>query len=328
MGPPMPIDLAHRFLRVVEGAALAAGRSVGQGDRKRSDRLAVEAMRRMLEPVPIRGRIVIGEGERDEAPMLWIGEPVGRGSETDTAVDLAVDPLEGTNLCATGGPASICVLAAAEQGGLLAAPDCYMQKLIVGPRCRGRVSLEAPASENLKAIADALHRRVEDVLVVVLDRPRHDGLVEEIRAAGARIRLISDGDLSPAVGVCLTGTGVHAVMGIGGAPEGVISAVAVRCLGGEIQGRLVENVPSDRERAAKMGIADFDRVLTGDDLAPGERLLFAATGVTDGDLLRGVSYFGAGARTHSLMMSLEVPRRIRFVDSIHVDDPTDLEVRL
>jgi fructose-1,6-bisphosphatase class II len=324
----MPIDLAHRFLRVVESAAIASGRSVGQGDRKRSDRLAVEAMRRMLEGIPIRGRIVIGEGERDEAPMLWIGEEVGRGAETDTAVDLAVDPLEGTNLCATGGPASLCVLAAAEQGGLLAAPDCYMQKLIVGPRCRGKVSLDAPVAENLRAIAEALHRRVEDVLVVVLDRPRHQQLVADIRASGARIRLISDGDLSPAVGVCLTGTGVHAVMGVGGAPEGVIAAVAVRCLGGEMQGRLVANAGDDRARAAKMGIADFDRVLSADDLAPGKRLLFAASGVTDGDLLRGVSFFGAGSRTHSLMMSLEVPRRIRFVDSIHVDDPTDLEVRL
>jgi fructose-1,6-bisphosphatase class II len=324
----MPIDLAHRFLRVVEAAALATGRSVGQGDRKRSDRLAVEAMRKMLEGVPVRGRIVIGEGERDEAPMLWIGEQVGRGAQTDAAVDLAVDPLEGTNLCATGGPAAICVLAAAEEGGLLAAPDCYMQKLIVGPRCRGKVSLDAPVAENLAAIAAALHRRVEDLLVVVLDRPRHDGLVKEIRAAGARIRLISDGDLSPAVGVCLTGTGLHAVMGIGGAPEGVIAAAAVRCLGGEMQGRLVQNAETDRKRAAAMGIGDFDRVLSAEDLAPGKRLLFAATGVTDGDLLRGVSFFGAGARTHSLMMSLEVPRRIRFVDSIHVEDPTDLEVRL
>jgi fructose-1,6-bisphosphatase class II len=324
----VPIDLAHRFLRVVEAAAHAAARTVGQGDRKRSDQVAVEAMRRMLEGIPIRGRIVIGEGERDAAPMLYIGEPVGRGGHSDSAVDLAVDPLEGTNLCATGGPAAICVLAAAEEGGLLAAPDCYMQKLIVGPRCRGKVSLDAPVAENLRAIATALHRHVEDVLVVVLDRPRHADLVRDVRAAGARIRLISDGDLSPAISACVTGTGVHAVMGTGGAPEGVLAAVVVRCLGGEMQGRLVENDAHDRRRAKEMGIQDFDRLLRAEDLAPGERLLFAATGVTDGELLRGVSFFGAGARTHSLMMSLEVPRRIRFVDSIHVEDPTDLEIRL
>jgi fructose-1,6-bisphosphatase II len=325
---PVPIDLAHRFLRVVEAAGQAAARTVGQGDRQRSDRLAVEAMRHMLEGIPIRGRIVIGEGERDQAPMLFIGEAVGRGAHEDMAVDLAVDPLEGTNLCATGGPSSICVLAAAEEGGLLAAPDCYMQKLIVGPRCRGKVALEAPVAENLRAIASALHRRVEDVLVVVLDRPRHATLVEEIRAAGARIRLITDGDLSPAISACVTGTGVHAVMGTGGAPEGVIAAVAVRCLGGEMQARLVENSDKDRRRAKEMGIADFDRTRSAEELAPGKRLLFAATGVTDGELLRGVSFFGAGARTHSLMMSLEVPRRIRFVDSIHVEDATDLEIRL
>jgi fructose-1,6-bisphosphatase II len=243
-------------------------------------------------------------------------------------VDLAVDPLEGTNLCATGGPSALCVLAAAEEGGLFGAPDCYMQKLIVGPRCRGRVSLDASVEENLRAIAAALHRGVEDVLVVVLDRPRHADLVAQIRGAGARIRLISDGDLSPAISACVTGTGVHAVMGTGGAPEGVLAAVAVRCLGGEMQARLVEHKDGDRKRATSMGVADFDGVLTAESLAPGERLLFAATGVTDGELLRGVSYFGAGARTHSLMMSLEVPRRIRFVDSIHVDDPTDLEIRL
>jgi fructose-1,6-bisphosphatase class II len=324
----VPIELAHRFLRVVEAAAIACGRSVGQGDRAGADRLAVEAMRRMLEVVPIRGRIVIGEGERDEAPMLWIGEPVGRGAQTDAAVDIAVDPLEGTNLCATGAPSAVCVLAAAEEGGLLAAPDCYMQKLIVGPRCRGEVSLEAPVAETLRAIAKALRREVEDVLVVVLDRPRHARLVSEIRAAGARIRLISDGDLSPAVSACITGTGVHAVMGVGGAPEGVIAAAAVRCLGGHMQARLVEHKDGDRARAAKMGVSDFDRVLTAEDLVPGERVLFAATGVTNGELLRGVTYFGAGARTHSLVMSLEVPRRIRFVDSIHVDEPTDLEIRL
>ncbi len=324
----MPIDLAHRFLRVTEAAAVACARTVGRGERKQSDDVAVQAMRRMLEGIPMRGRIVIGEGERDEAPMLFIGEDVGRGAQSDVRVDLAVDPLEGTNLCATGAPSAICVLAASEEGGLLYAPDCYMNKLVVGPRCRGRVHLDAPVAQNLAAIADALHRRVEDLLVVVLDRPRHEELIREVRATGARIRLISDGDLSPAVGVCITGTGVHAVMGTGGAPEGVLSAVGVRCLGGEMQGRLVEHVPADRTRAAKMGIPDFDRLWTAEDLAPGRRLVFSATGVTNGEMMRGVTFFGAGARTHSLVISMESPRRIRFVYTIHVEDPKDLEIKL
>ena len=325
----MPVtDLGHTLLPVVEAAAISAARSMGQGDRKHSDQLAVEAMRKKLEDVPIRGRVVIGEGERDEAPMLYIGEEVGRRRKDDERIDIAVDPLEGTNLCATGAPSSICVLAAAEEGGLLYAPDCYMQKLIVGPRCRGQVRLDAPAEQNLAAIAYALRRAIGDLVVVVLDRPRHAGLIEEIRSAGARIRLISDGDLSPAIGACVTGTGVHAVMGTGGAPEGVLSAVAVRCLGGEMQGRLVEHSKGDRERAAKMGVTDFDRIWSAEALAPGKRLLFAATGVTNGELLRGVDFFGNGARTHSIVMGLEEPQHIRFVDTIHIDDRTDLEIRL
>ena len=321
-------DLANLLLPVTEAAAVAAARSMGLGDRKHSDRLAVEAMRKTMEDVPIRGRIVIGEGERDEAPMLYIGEEVGRRAAGDEHIDIAVDPLEGTNLCATGAPSSICVLAAAEEGGLLYAPDCYMQKLIVGPRCRGKIGLDAPVAKNLEAIAFALKRSVADLVVVVLDRPRHEALVGEIRDAGARIRLISDGDLSPAIGACVTGTGVHAVMGTGGAPEGVLSAVAVRCLGGEMQGRLVEHSKGDRDRAAKMGIADFDRIWTAEELAPGKRLQFVATGVTNGELLRGVDFFGNGARTHSIVMGLEEPQRIRFVDTIHIDDRTDLEIRL
>jgi fructose-1,6-bisphosphatase II len=276
----------------------------------------------------MRGRIVIGEGERDEAPMLWIGEPVGRGGGDDARVDIAVDPLEGTNLCATGAPSAVCVLAASEEGGLLHAPDCYMSKIVVGPRCRGAVSLDRPVAENIAGMARALHREVTDLVVVVLDRPRHQGLIEEIRGAGARIRLISDGDLAPAIGACVTGTGVHAVMGVGGAPEGVLSAVAVRCLGGEMQGRLVEHSKGDRERAAKMGIRDFDRLFTAQDLAPGKELVFVATGVTTGELLRGVTFFGQGARTHSVVMTLQAPQSIRFVDTIHVDDRKDLEIRL
>jgi fructose-1,6-bisphosphatase II len=292
-------NLAHAFLPVVEAAAIASARTMGYGDRKRSDRVAVEAMRGALSSVAIRGRIVIGEGERDEAPMLWIGEPVGRGQGADPRVDIAVDPLEGTNLCATGAPSSVCVLAASEEGGLLHAPDCYMEKLVVGPRCKGAVRLDAGVAENLAGMARALHREVSDLVVVVLDRPRHERLVEEVRGAGARIRLISDGDLAPAIGACVTGTGVHAVMGTGGAPEGVLSAAAVRCLGGEMQGRLVEHSAGDRARA-----------------------------VTTGELLRGVTFFGQGARTHSVVMSLEKPQTIRFVDTIHVDERKDLEIRL
>lgn len=324
----MPHDLAHHFLRVTESAAIAAGRTVGQGDRNHADHVAVEAMRAVLGSIPMHGRIVIGEGERDEAPMLFIGETLGTGAAAAPQVDIAVDPLEGTNLCAGGMNGAIAVLAASERGGLLHAPDCYMKKLIVGPRSRGRVHLDAPTDENLKAIAASLDRKVADVTVVVLERPRHERLVEEIRSAGARIRFITDGDLAPAISACVTGTAVHAVMGVGGAPEGVLAAVVTRCLGGEMQGRLVEHKPGDRERARKMGVTDFDRLLSAQDLAPGERLIFAATGVTNGDLLRGTTFFGSGCRTHSLVMGLVAPRRVRFVDTIHLHDVNDVEVRL
>jgi fructose-1,6-bisphosphatase II len=324
----MPHELAHQFLRVTESAAIAAGRTVGQGDRMHADHVAVEAMRAVLGGIAMRGRIVIGEGERDEAPMLYIGEQLGSSAPGTPEVDIAVDPLEGTNLCAGGMNGSIAVLAAAERGGLLHAPDCYMKKLVVGPRSKGRVHLDAPTAENLKAIAASLDRKVADVTVVVLERPRHEQLIEEIRSAGARIRLITDGDLAPAISACVTGTAVHAVMGVGGAPEGVIAAVAVRCLGGEMQGRLVEHKPGDRQRAEKMGVSEFDKVRSAQDLAPGERLIFTATGVTPGDLLRGVSFFGAGCRTYSLVMGLKPPRRVRFVDTIHLHDVSDVEIRL
>jgi fructose-1,6-bisphosphatase class II len=324
----MPTDLTSRFLKVVEAAAIAAARTVGQGDAHHSDRLAVEAMRRVLGEVPMRGRVVIGEGERDEAPMLHIGEEVGRSGGEDPRVDIAVDPLEGTNLCAKGKPGAIAVLAAAEEGGLLNAPDCYMQKLVVGPRSRGCIDLGAPTAKNLAGIAESLSRDVEDLVVVVLERPRHDRLVAEIREAGARIHLISDGDVTPALAACITGTGVHALMGIGAAPEGVISAAAVRCLGGDMQGRLVESRPGDRDRARGMGVSDFDRVYTAEEMAPGRQIVFAASGVTTGHLLRGVTYWGAGARTHSLVMSLEEPRRVRFVDTVHLEEGGVVNVRL
>jgi fructose-1,6-bisphosphatase class II len=286
-----------------------------------------------MDSVPIDGTIVIGEGERDEAPMLYIGERVGmaqsgngRGpSGAYPQVDIAVDPLEGTNLCATGAPNAIAVLAASDKGGLLHAPDLYMEKLVVGPSSKYRVSLDAPVHENLGAIAQCLGRRVEDLVVIVLDRPRHEKLIEDIRATGARIRLIGDGDLSAGIAAAVVGTGVHAVMGTGGAPEGVLTAAAMRCLNGEIFARLVINKPEHEERCRAMGITDFKKVYRSKDLAPGNRVMFAATGVTDGTLMRGVRFFGDGIRTHSVIMQND-PHQIRFIDSIHVAPATDVKI--
>ena len=245
-------DLSLDFLRVTERAAIACAMTMGQGDRHKSDQVAVEAMRAEMDSVPIDGTIVIGEGERDEAPMLYIGEKVGMGAKGQNSaypqVDIAVDPLEGTNLCATGAPNALAVLSASEQNGLLHAPDIYMEKLVVGPSSRDVVDLDAPVRFNLRAIAQALGRRVEDLVVIVLDRPRHEGLIDEIRATGARIRLIGDGDLSAGIAAAVVGSGVHAVMGIGGAPEGVLTAAAMRCLNGEIYARLVINKPEDEQR--------------------------------------------------------------------------------
>lgn len=265
--------------------------------------------------------------------MLYIGEKVGmahslgKGSAGGFAqVDIAVDPLEGTNLCATGAANAIAVLAASNRGGLLHAPDLYMEKLVVGPSSKDKVSLDAPVHENLKAIASCLGRRVEDLVVIVLERDRHQQLIADIRATGARIRLIGDGDLSAGIAAAVVGSGVHAVMGTGGAPEGVLTAAAMRCLNGEIFARLVVNKPEHEERCRAMGITDFKKVYTSKDLAPGERVIFAATGVTDGTLMRGVRFFGDGIRTSSLIMQNE-PHRIRFIDSIHVDGSTDARIR-
>ncbi len=320
-------ELSLDFLRVVEQAAISAAHTMGLGDRHAADEAAVKSMRAELSDVPIRGRIVIGEGERDEAPMLFIGEEVGSAGENALPrVDIAVDPLEGTNLCATGAPNALAVLAASEPGGLLHAPDIYMQKLVVGPSCKGAVELDAPVKDNLEAIAKRLDRDIEDLVVVVLDRPRHESLIEEIRAAGARIRLISDGDVAPAIAVAVLGSGVHAVMGVGGAPEGVLAAAALRCLNGEILARLVTTKPEHEERMAKMGIRDPKRIYKTEELAPGKKIVFACTGVTPGDLLRGVRFFGEGARTHSLLMTQE-PYHVRFVDSVHLERSDDIKVR-
>jgi fructose-1,6-bisphosphatase II len=320
----MESDLSLEFLRVVEQAAIACAHTMGQGDRHLSDQAAVEAMRHELDTVPIDGTIVIGEGERDEAPMLYIGEKVGMAHQdkangrTWDQVDIAVDPLEGTNLCATGAANAIAVLAASESGGLLHAPDMYMEKLVVGPSSKHLVDLDAPVRDNLRTIARSLGRQVDELTVVVLDRPRHEKLIQDIRATGARIRLIGDGDLSAGIAAAVVGTGVHAVMGTGGAPEGVLTAAAMRCLNGEIFARLVVRTKEDEARCAKMGITDLKRVYRSADLAPGSSIIFAATGVTTGALLKGVRFFGDGVRTHSIIMQAN-PYQIRFVDSIHVE---------
>ena len=331
-------DLSLEFLRVVEKAAIACAHTMGQGDRHKSDQVAVEAMRGVMDTLPIDGTIVIGEGERDEAPMLYIGERVGMAHGKDVTasrsgrpvqfdeVDIAVDPLEGTNLCALGTPNAIAVLAASEKGGLLHAPDIYMEKLVVGPSSKDVVDLDAPVQDNLKAIAGRLGRHVEDLVVIVLDRPRHERLIADIRATGARIRLIGDGDLSAGITAAVVGSGVHAVMGTGGAPEGVLTAAAMRCLNGEILARLVVTKPEHEERCRAMGITDVKRIYRSKDLAPGKRIVFAATGVTDGTLMRGVRFFGDGTRTSSVIMQND-PHQIRFIDSIHVTGKPDVKIR-
>ncbi len=322
---PVVMDslLEQGFIRVTEQAAIAATKTMGFGQRKYSDQVAVEAMRREMDTLQMDGRVVIGEGERDKAPMLFVGEELGalRGKDGAVQVDIAVDPLEGTNLCATGSPDSIAVLAAAERGGLLHAPDVYMEKLVVGPTARGSIHIDAPVAENLRNIAAAFERRVSDLTIVVLDRPRHEQLIADIRAAGARIRLIPDGDLSAGISAAVRGTGVHAVMGIGGAPEGVITAAAMRCLGGEIQARLKATDSEQEERVKSMGFDDLSKIYKTEELAPGNEILFSATGVTDGELLRGVRFFGGGSRTTTLFMSLS-RKIIRFVDTIHREQVT------
>jgi fructose-1,6-bisphosphatase class II len=327
----MEQELSLEFLRVVEQAAIASARTMGLGDGHRADKVAVEAMRTEMDTVSMDGTIVIGEGERDKAPMLYIGEHVGMAARDKKhlypAVDIAVDPLEGTNLCASGAPNAITVLAASDKGGLLHAPDLYMEKIIVGPLCKGAVDLDAPVKQNLKAIAKRLDRKVQDLVVTVLDRPRHEQLIKNIREAGARIRLIPDGDLSAGISAAVSDMGVHAVMGTGGAPEGVLTAAALRCLNGQILGRLVISKPEHKERAAKMGIKDPKRVYDTTDLAPGKKIIFAGTGVTPGGLLRGVRFFGGGTRTQSLIMTHD-DREIRFIDSVHLEKGAeDVRVR-
>ncbi len=324
----MDVNLEPDFLRVTEKAAIAAARTMGYGDRKHSDRIAVEAMRHEMDTLAINGKIVIGEGERDKAPMLYVGEKVGAdkdGALGYPEIDIAVDPLEGTNLCATGSNNAIAVLAAASKGGLLYAPDIYMQKIVVGPTARGCIDIDAPVKDNLARIAKAFERDVEDLTVVVLDRARHEQLISEIRAAGARVKLISDGDLSGGASTAIRGTGIHALMGIGGAPEGVITAAAIRCLHGEMQGRLVVLEDWHRRRLEEIGITDHNHVYTEKELASADDALFVASGVTKGDLLEGVRLFGGGVRVASVIMSLAT-RTVRFIDSVYMEEDGILEV--
>jgi len=307
-------ELAMEFARVTEAAAIASARWMGRGDKEEADDAAVVAMRSVFSTVQIDGTVVIGEGEMDEAPMLYIGERVGTG--VDPKVDIAVDPVEGTNNVSRGLNNAIAVLAAAETGGFLHAPDMYMDKIAVGPKAKGKIHLDAPVIDNLKAVAEASDKAIEDLTVVILNRPRHDKIIREVRSAGARIQLIQDGDVAPAVAAAMGGTGVDMLMGVGGAPEGVLAAAALKCLGGEMQGRLWPEDDEDVERARKLGIGDVDRLLTMDDLVKTEDVVFAATGITDGDLVQGVRFFGNGARTHTVVMRA-VTGTVRFIDAIH-----------
>ncbi len=326
-------ELGVHFLRVVEAAAVEAAKTMGQGDRKFSDLKAVEAMRREMDLIEMDGTIVIGEGERDEAPMLFIGEKVGKkenGERHFPKVDIAVDPLEGTNLCATGTENAISVLAASEAGGLLNAPDIDMNKIIVGPSNKGNIDINAPVADNLKAIAKGLNRDVEDLVVIVLNRERHNQLMADIRQAGARIKLIGDGDLSAGISAVMRGTGIHAVMGIGGAPEGVLTAAACRCLHGDMQAKLFPFKKGDDERMKKMGIqGGFDRVYHVDDLAPGKNIVFAATGVTNGNLLKGIRFFGGGYRANSVIMTLTPQgKTVKFIEDITLEPSSNSPISM
>ncbi|HEX8255815.1 MAG TPA: class II fructose-bisphosphatase [Thermoanaerobaculia bacterium] len=324
----MESSLEVGFLRAAEKAAIASARTMGYGKRKYSDQVAVEAMREELNKLKMRGAIVIGEGERDKAPMLYVGEPLGRGwteGEIYPEVDIAVDPLEGTNLCATGSANSIATIAASEKGGLLNAPDIYMDKIVVGPTAADRVSLNKSVEENLNELAEAFQRDVDELTIIVLDRERHQDLIAQIREAGARIKLITDGDLSGGISAAVRGTGVHAAMGIGGAPEGVLTAAAMRCLGGRMQGKLKPLEKWQEDRLRSMGFKDDDKIYDTAELASGNDIIFCASGVTDGDLLRGVRFFGGGIRVSSLFMSLK-SGVIRFVDTIYREEGSKLAV--
>lgn len=317
-------ELSMEFVRVTEAAAIASARGVGRGDKNGIDQLAVVAMRKMIDTVHINGTVVIGEGEMDEAPMLYIGEEVGAGGPE---VDIAVDPVEGTNLVAKGQNGAIAVIAIAPKGCLLHAPDMYMDKIAVGPRAKGCINIDDPVSVNLERVAKALNRNVNDLTVVALDRPRHRKIIEEVRAVGARIRLISDGDVDPIIDAGIEGAGVHMYIGRGGAPEGVLAACGLKCLGGDMQARLVPENEDQVERCRKMGIEDTKKILTIDDLVKGDDCMFTATAITNCDMLRGVNYFGNGARTHTISMRYATGT-VRFIDGVRTFDRNNISIKL
>jgi fructose-1,6-bisphosphatase II len=314
----MDRNLAMEVVRVTEIAAIAAARLMGRGQKNEADQLAVDAMRRAFDALNIDGTVVIGEGERDEAPMLYIGEKVGRKVDGAPQVDIALDPLEGTNLCAYGRPGAISVVAIGSSGNLLNAPDTYMEKLVVGPRARGAIDLSRSPTENLRSISEKMGRGMEDLTVIILDRDRHKDLIKEVRSTGARVRLIEDGDVAAGIATCFEETGVDVLMGSGGAPEGVITAAAVRSVGGDMQGQLRFRNDDEKQRAKKMGIQDLEKIYIAEELARGE-VMFAATGVTTGDFLKGVRFFSGGAETHSVVMRSKTGT-VRYITSVHKFD--------
>ena len=312
----MDRTLSLEFARVVEAAALRSGRLLGRGQKDAADGLAVDAMRQAFDSVRISGTVVIGEGEIDEAPMLYIGEHVGAGGPE---VDIAVDPIEGTNLIAKGQNGAIAVMAIAEKGGLLHAPDMYMEKLCVGPRGAGAIDITKSLTENIKNVAAKMNRNVDEITLVMLDRERHHGLMKEARDLGARIMLITDGDVNPAMECCIEGSGVHMVVGTGGAPEGVLAAAALKCVGGDMQARLKPETEEEIRRCHEMGITDVNQVLTLDDLVRTDDVIFAATAITRGNLLNAIQYFPGGARTHTIVMRSKTGT-VRFLDTVHMDE--------
>lgn len=320
----MEHTLALSLSHATEVGAIAAARAAGYGNKNGADDAAVKAMREYLNEVEFSGRVVIGEGERDEAPMLFIGEKLGLGNGKE--IDIAVDPLENTNATATLGPRAISVLAASEKGGLFHAPDMYMEKLIVPPEAIGKVSLDDPVKKTLKILAKVLDRDIDDLTITVLDRSRHDELIADIRESGARVKLIPDGDLLPGIAACMRGTGIHAVMGIGAAPEGVMTAAALRCIKGEMQARFWPKNKDEEKRLVKMG-GKLGKIYTHRELASGKNIIFCASGVTNGDILKGVRFFGDGARTHSLVMTNQ-SNKIRFIDTTHVFDKQAVEYHI
>ncbi|PIR17526.1 MAG: fructose-bisphosphatase class II [Deltaproteobacteria bacterium CG11_big_fil_rev_8_21_14_0_20_49_13] len=311
----MDRNLALELVRVTEAAAISSSRLMGRGNEKLADQAAVNAMRRSLQTISIRGTVVIGEGERDEAPMLYIGEKVGQWNDNDPEVDISLDPLEGTTITARGDPNALAVIAAADKGNFLNAPDTYMEKIAVGPSAKGVISLKLSPTENLRQIARVKNCEVSDLTVIILDRTRHEDLVREVRESGARIKLIRDGDVSAAIATCRESRGVDALMGTGGAPEGVLAAAALKCIGGDMQGRLAFRNEEEKSRALKMGVSDLNKIYNVDELANGN-VVFAATGVTHGDFLKGVVFFGGGAVTHSVVMRSETGT-VRYIETHH-----------